>query len=49
MKHIEEQAKELWNKTFGDSREYIDKFFNLYLLSPIFETKLLAILYILLD
>lgn len=30
MKHIEEQAKELWNKTFGDSREYIDKFFNLY-------------------
>lgn len=27
---IEKQAKELWNKTFGDSFEYIDKFFSLY-------------------
>ena len=30
MKTIQEQAKELWRKTFGDSTEYIDKFFNLY-------------------
>ena len=27
---IEKQAKDLWNKTFGDSKEYIDKFFSLY-------------------
>ena len=30
MKTIQEQAKELWRKTFGDTVEYIDKFFNLY-------------------
>lgn len=30
MKTIQQQAKELWRKTFGDSTEYIDKFFNLY-------------------
>lgn len=30
MNSIKQQAKELWNKTFGDSFEYIDKFFNLY-------------------
>lgn len=28
--NIEQQAKTLWNKTFGDSWEYIDKFFSLY-------------------
>lgn len=30
MKTIEQQAKNLWNKTFRDSFEYIDKFFSLY-------------------
>ena len=30
MKTIQEQAKELWRETFGDSTEYIDKFFNLF-------------------
>lgn len=30
MIQIQQQAKELWHKTFGDSKEYIDKFFNLY-------------------
>ena len=30
MKTIQQQAKELWRETFGDSTEYIDKFFNLY-------------------
>ncbi len=47
---IEKQAKDLWNKTFGDSKEYIDKFFSLYFKEGNFfhiekEGKLLSMLF----
>jgi predicted acetyltransferase len=47
---IEKQAKDLWNKTFGDSKEYIDNFFSLYFKEGNFfhiekEGKLLSMLF----
>lgn len=47
---IEQQAKTLWHKTFGDSYEYIDKFFSLYFKQGNFfhiekEGKLLSMLF----
>ncbi len=48
--NIEQQAKTLWNKTFVDSWEYIDKFFSLYFKEGNFfhiekEGKLLSMLF----